>query len=225
MSINFVGSDVQTLDYPLQKGPCCPTAPDDVDTYTLDWAFRYGPFVAYLVAPAVPPPPVTPPVVVATLNGFIIDILDPQPLMTEITAGYNADFVLPLTDSMYVVTHANAVSSIKRFADETIPRLPCVFWTRDEILPRPTNLGVIQVVGRADGASGTGTVKCTVFADGAQVFNHTFTLTATHGQQIIRLPSGFKARRWSVRIEPSPDVQIAEVNLAGTADELRIVSP
>jgi hypothetical protein len=45
---NFVASDVETLDYPFQIGPCCPTAPADVDTLTLDWAFQIGPFVAYV---------------------------------------------------------------------------------------------------------------------------------------------------------------------------------
>jgi hypothetical protein len=155
------------------------------------------------------------------LRGFVIDILDPQPLLTQISARYNADFVLPLTDSMYVVDWVNGNSLIKRYADETIPRLPCVYWTRAVMLARPTNLGVLQIVGRADG--GTGRAECIVFADGALIFDRVFTLTPVHGQQIMRLPTGFKARRWSVRLGCDADVEISEVNLAGTADELRTV--
>jgi hypothetical protein len=226
----ITAADLAGLDWAYKGSPLCPTSPTDIDTLTLDWAFGGVPFVAYPYTPDVPPPPPpppppTPPTSVPVLNGFIINILDPQPLMTEITAGYNADFVLPLTDSMYVVTHPASDSLIKRFADETIARLPCVFWTRDEILARPTNLGVLQVVGRYDGPNIIGAALCTVFADGAAVFTHNFVFRTTHGQQIIRLPSGFKARRWSVLVEATEDVQIAEVNLAGTADELRIVSP
>jgi hypothetical protein len=157
------------------------------------------------------------------LRGFIIDILDPQPLMTEITAGYNADFVLPLTDSMYVVNYLAGNSLIKRYADETVPRLACVFWTRAVILPRPANMGVMQLVGRRDGDSASNSATCTVYADGVAVFTHTFILSSAHGQRFISLPSGFKARRWSVRIAADADIEISELNLAGTKLELMTV--
>lgn len=186
----------------------------------------------------------------AVLRGFVVNILDGGVVtftdasqsaasaarLTEITTAYHADFVLPLTDSMYVVNYAGGKSIIQRYADETVARKIASYITRDVILPRPENFGVLQLVARFDDATASGAryVTCFVTADGGRApdgsfefvrtFAHTFTLLAGESkQQITRLPSGFKARRWRVEIGLPSDVAVYEVNLAGTALELMTV--
>jgi hypothetical protein len=179
----------------------------------------------------------------AVLNGFIINIMDggeTPPIaarMTEITAGYHADFVLPLTDSMYVVSYAGGNSIIKRYADETMPRKVGDYTTRDVILPKPESFGVLQVLARLDpAAGGVRFLTCIVTADGgrdgngnpqpAQVFAHTFSVFSTENKPYrAKLPSGFKARRWSVSIGVDHDILVYGVHLAGTELELAEVAP
>lgn len=160
----------------------------------------------------------------STTPGFLISVDGEDPQMTEFVppAGIVADFVLPQTDSMYVVTGGGAISSIARFGDETVARQACSYWTADNIQPRPCNMGVIQLVG-------LGTAQAQTYADGNPVGNLlTFNLASptnpnSPGQQTIRLPDGFKARRWSVSLTLFPGTVVSEVYLAETALDLKAV--
>lgn len=154
-----------------------------------------------------------------TVTGFIVNMLDGDPQFTRYTPTslQTGEFVMPLTDSLYVVNYAAPVSTINRFADENVARIPCTYWTRDVITPKPENMAALQVVG-------TGFVIATVYADGVALPSITFNLSSTNpGQAFARLPGGYKARRWSVYLALGANAVVSEVNLAGNLLELRNV--
>lgn len=152
------------------------------------------------------------------VNGFIVNIDGAAPRLVEYsTVGQVADFVLPLTDSMYIVNYQPPVSTMSRFSDESTFRMSFVYQTRDVIEPRPVNFGGIQIVG-------LGSIIATVFADGAFVAALSFTFPPTiPGRATMRLPSGFKAIAWSVRLAGAPGALVSEVHLAETLSELKNV--
>lgn len=153
------------------------------------------------------------------LPGFLVNIGNADPQLSEWVGPGNqvADFVLPQTDSMYVVTFSGGASTISRFADENQLGQACSYWTRDVILPKPLNMGVLQVVG-------TGTVTVSVYADGVLRAGPTPMVLGSPANALqIRLPAGFEARRWSVSMSLATGATVSEVYLAGTPLELMSV--
>lgn len=154
-----------------------------------------------------------------SIAGFYVNVDAETPRLIEWQAGGTqvADFVLPLTDSMYVVDYTAPVSTVSRFADERAARLPGTWLSRDVIVANPCNFGCLQVVGY-------GLVIATVFADGVAVATLNFTLPPSTINEITqRLPAGFHARRWSVQFQLDVNAVVSEAYLAGTRLELKRV--
>lgn len=149
-------------------------------------------------------------------NGFLLGVTDDITSFVEYNSGgtQRADFILPVTDSLYVVTYVGGVSTISRFADETMPTDACTFWTREFELEKPENFGILALTGAG------GNCTATVYADGVAQAPMLFTFPTQLNQIVERLPSGFKARRWSVLLQLASGVVISEVFLSGTRLEL-----
>lgn len=127
--------------------------------------------------------------------GFMMRFEEEAPSLTQLSAGITAAFVHPLADALYV---SNG-SSIYEFRAATT-RKALTWWSKDFTLP-PTNFSALQLIG-------TGTLNVSVYADG--VLTHTEMVTLTDsGQTVRRLPSGFLARRWSVKFVGSATLESA----------------
>lgn len=162
--------------------------------------------------------------------GFIVNITGADKQLVEYTPVGNqvADFIIAQKDALYVVTYAGGQSTVSRFADENTPTLGCTYWTATGTV-NPVNMAFI-------GMAGNGTVNCQVYADGNLVTWAanptgliTFNLPSVVAQmnqtdipllQLQRLPSGFKAKRWSVSIQPTAGAAVSIVALSETGEEM-----
>lgn len=138
--------------------------------------------------------------------GVLIRFEEEQLSMTRLTDVIRAAFVNPADDALYV----SDGTSIKAFRTSAA-RKPFAWWSKDFTLPRPENFGACQV-------RGDGTLTLEVHADGQLRHTETNLSLSDAGQKIVRLPSGFLARTWSVRLTGTAEV--VDVVLAGTQREL-----
>lgn len=122
---------------------------------------------------------------------------------TQFNEQVDASFMLPVADTLYYSVGANVYKF--RSGDP----YGYTWWSRDWIMSRPVNLGVGYV--RASGP-----VTVTVIAD--DVVRWTDTVSTGY----FRLPAGFKALRWSVRLQGTSTVE--ELYLARSMEELRGLS-
>lgn len=138
--------------------------------------------------------------------GFLIRFEEEAASLTRLTQPYYAAFQHPVADALYV-SNGNTVYEFR--AGTT--RKSLTWWSKDFIVPKPTNFGVMQLVG-------SGALTLTVYADGAVKHTEALTLSDT-GMTLARLPSGFLARRWSFKFVG--DAEINEAYLANSAGELQ----
>jgi hypothetical protein len=139
--------------------------------------------------------------------------------MTELTfaTGIVGEFILPNDDSLYVLTPAPQSgnwTTLSRFADERADRFFFEWQSKDFIFPRPMNFTFGQIIGWGDSAA----VDITIIADGTHFTS--FGVGPFEPSQGLasaisfRMPSGFKARRWSVRLTSIDQMVVREVHLA-----------
>lgn len=140
--------------------------------------------------------------------GFLVKLDENAPSMTEVTDPVYSAIVFPQSDALYV----GAGNSLYEFKGG-LDRLNWKFWSKDHVLPRPENLGCLQVVGG-------GMVTLTVYADGNEVFRKEDQLLDQFGSTVIRLPAGFKSRRWSFKIEGGVNSFVYEMTPAVSPSEL-----
>jgi len=130
-----------------------------------------------------------------------------QASFTKLSEPIYAAVVHPDADALYVAVGNTAFE----FCGLPTTR-PFVWQTKDFIETKPLNYGALQLVG--DGA-----VTVTVYADEVAVLTTPETLTPD-GSNVIRLPSGFLARKWSVRLAAQANTEVRELNLVGSVSEL-----
>lgn len=140
--------------------------------------------------------------------GFLIRLDEVTPSFTKLTDPIYSSLVHPLTDALYV----GSGSKLYIFKGGSA-RQAFTHWGKDYILPKQENLGGVQFVGG-------GTLTFTVYADGTQVFQTLLTIDQS-GSSVIRLPSGFRARRWSFKIDGQADCYIYEMNVFTSPSELQ----
>lgn len=141
--------------------------------------------------------------------GFMLRFEEEALSMTRLTEGFRAAFVNPVDDSLYV----SDGSTVEVFR-AGVGRKPFVWHSKDFTVARPENFGVLQLIG-------VGTVDVDIYADGTLRHTQAGVALPEAGDALLRLPSGFLARRWSVRLAGSAEVM--EANLASTVAELRSV--
>lgn len=142
--------------------------------------------------------------------GFVVRLDDAQPYLTQLREPIYAAMVHPQADELYVSSGAGV------FVFEGGETRQVFEWhSGDVVAAKPTNYGVLQLVG-------DGQVTAAIFADGAQVAETTLDLTDT-GSSTARLPGGFLARRWSLKLTGAPGAEVLEANIAVSHQELQSV--
>jgi hypothetical protein len=142
-------------------------------------------------------------------NGFVMRLEEEAPSMTNLGIPYTAAYVHPVADTLYLARG----NTIWAYGAGTARR-SYTWRSKDIHLPKPTNLGALQV-------KGTGKVSITVYADGTAL--PTQVVTATLNGTTVRLPSGFLSVIWSVKAEDYDTSEVMEINLANTISELKRV--
>ena len=133
-------------------------------------------------------------------NSAIIRLDEAAGTMTDWTGAGYAAFPVPVTDDVLITSP----SGVYAYADG--PRGGFTWHSADVILPQPRNFGAAQFIGEGD-------ITVQVYADG--VVKHTELCSANKN---FRLPSGFLARRWSVKFTGTGTVK--EFYLAEAMAEL-----
>lgn len=148
-------------------------------------------------------------------NGFIIKLDEEAGFYCESSTQADACYLLPQTD-LYYLGIGNAIYA---YGEGGTP-LVMTWQSKDVVLPRPSNFGVIQVVmDQVPNVGFTTGMEIQVFGDGALIFDQIVTLTGPSQNIIRRLPSGQKFRRYSVRFNGIGYVK--EVYLASVPSELQ----
>jgi hypothetical protein len=140
--------------------------------------------------------------------GFSIRFDEAEAQFSRIDTPVTANFVLPLTDSLYVAQG----NSLFIFGNAASFR-PFSWTSREYILPTPMNYGALQTIG-------FGQYKVEVLVDGQVRYS-----ADVMGNHTTKLPSGFKSRKWRVRLssQSTGSVFVREVYLAPTLGALRNV--
>jgi hypothetical protein len=125
--------------------------------------------------------------------GFLIRFEEETSSLTQLSEPIYAAFVHPLADALYV-SNGNSVYAFR----DGNARNSFTWWSKEFVLPKPTSLGAVQLVG-------SGTVTLQVFADDELKQTSTITMTE-YGKTIQRLIGGFMARRWSFRLTGTGEV-------------------
>ena len=142
--------------------------------------------------------------------GFIMRFEEENPSFTKISDPIYAAFVSPLADALYVASGGSSVYVFGAGASRQMFR----WWSREYVLPKPTNFGAMQL-------KGSGTLTVYVYADGA--LKHMQAVTLSLSGTLIRLPSGFLAKQWSVRLVGDAGCELHECPLVTTPTELQNV--
>lgn len=141
-------------------------------------------------------------------SGFVLRFEEEAPSLTEISYAIQAAFNHPLADSLYVV------QGTKAYVFRSLNDRTSFMWTSKEfVLPKPTNFGVLQLIG-------SGELGIELIADGATVVLSTEPVDMSGGT-LVRLPSGFLARRWSLGLFGTENAEIQEAYLANSITELQ----
>jgi hypothetical protein len=162
------------------------------------------------------------------IAGFKMSLSDGggQFVKYEPTTPPDADFVMPREDKLYLIKSSGGVSTIAQFQSEDEPRVAARYWTREISLPKPESLGAMEIRGFG------GSVRVEVFTDAnatdplgstwstrAPMFDRTFSFAGV-SSIMTKLPAGYKARTYSVRLTLAANTVVKEVLLASTAAEL-----
>jgi hypothetical protein len=90
-----------------------------------------------------------------------------------------------------------------------------VWQSQEFVIPRPTNFGCFQ-------ATGLGSVTFKFYCDG--VLKHTKVASLSASPNVFRLPSGFVASKWSIRMEGDSNSMVTRLHVATSPLELQGVS-
>jgi len=163
------------------------------------------------------------------LRGFKLNLTEPDPQLVkwlpQITPGVNkapsSDFESPANGRLNLIVRdpIGNGSSIREAFYESDDRVIATYWTREIHLSKPENLGAFEIRGYG------GLVQIDVFDDRSRVipiYTKVFTLApAPHGSVSKgRLPSGRKARNYSVKLTLGTNTVVRELYLASTPAEL-----
>ena len=143
--------------------------------------------------------------------GFLVrydEVSDPY--LTKLADAITGAFVHPSADTLYVAVSSDSYYQLYRNGTGS---KAFTWWSKDEILPKPDNFGCLQIVG-------SGNVTYYVYADGVQKASASVTLTDS---TTVRLPSGFRARKWSVKIVGTTGSYVTDFTLATSPSELQNV--
>ena len=146
--------------------------------------------------------------------GFVMRFDESNPTFSKLGYGFTAMNTWTTNDALIGITYSSGEYKIVQFAysESGYESTENFSWTsKDFILPKPVNFGVMQLVG-------VGNVTVSIYADGALKHTKSVSLDMT-GREILRLPSGFKARRWSFKV--SGNGRVEEVNMAISPRELQ----
>lgn len=147
-------------------------------------------------------------------NGFFIRLDEDAGTYSETSVFADAVFLLPQTDQ-YMIAAGSTIFSY----NEGITPLTFQWWSKDALIPRPTNFGAIQIIASPN-ALGGGSLTVEVISDGVVRDTRVLNITTASQNNILRLSSGFKARRWSVRL--TGNCYVKEMTLASTIRELQV---
>jgi hypothetical protein len=153
----------------------------------------------------------------AQIGGFLLSMADggSQLVTYSPTDRVLGNFNHPRDDSLHILSRGTTTTAA-RFADEQTPPVTATYWTREIHLPRPENLGAIEVRGLG------GLVQVEVFQDGVNTpnFIKTWTLGGSMTRATAKLPSHRKATNYSVRVTTTGYAVVRELYLASTMREL-----
>lgn len=135
-------------------------------------------------------------------KGFVIDPNNPAGI-TFLEAGYNAAFMDPIIDSLYVL----AVGNVQKW-DAGASKMTATFKSKVHRMTEPKLFKAAQVV-----ADSFGTVTLKVYADGVLKFTKTVT-----DDKPFRLPQGYQAKDWQFEIATT--TPIVGVVVAESIEEL-----
>lgn len=141
-------------------------------------------------------------------SGFLMRFEEENPSLVRLSDPITAAYVHPQADALYVAD-SNGIGAFKAGAST----VPFIWRSKDFAQQKPTNFGAVQLIG-------TGTVTLRVYAD--DVLRLTSSVSMNTEGVIVRLPSGFLARRWSLELESSTDnVEVQEANMVTSVSELQ----
>lgn len=130
-------------------------------------------------------------------SGFVLNLED-QSGCVWLDETVDAAFIHPEADALYISQGANIYNL------HVGPSRKSYTWqSKDFVTPAPMNFGALQLIG-------SGSLTYSLYADGGVV--STATVSLSSAGTIVRLPSGFKAKIWSITLEGTGIVQ--EANLA-----------
>lgn len=138
-------------------------------------------------------------------NGFLVRLDENVGEFIQHSIVANGTFILPQTDGLYLGTN----TGIQQFGAGQVLR--GIWSSKQYTVAKPLNFGCIEFCG-------TGAVAYIVYGDGVQRASGYITMTEAGAMQ--RLPSGYKAQRWTVSIAPSGAVKINSIRLAEIPAEL-----
>lgn len=123
-----------------------------------------------------------------TNNGFVIRLDENVGQFTRVTGGYDAMFLLPVTDTLYYSVGSN----VYRFNSGAV--MQADWWGKDFIFPTPVTFGAGKIV--CDGP-----VRMRLYAEGNLVVDRTLS------NGYFRMDNLLKELRWSVRLTTSAKVK------------------
>lgn len=136
-------------------------------------------------------------------GGFIFDPSDAESTWTDLNFQATAVWNDPVTANLYVVVG----TSLSLFDGDGANPMTFTWQSRDQVFAKPVNLGRAKVRATAY------PVTLKVYADGALKFT-----VAVADDQIIALPAGFRAKRWSFSVSGTSTVR--EVILGESVDDI-----
>lgn len=143
-------------------------------------------------------------------EGFVMRLDEANGSFTRYSEPTYCSHVWEVNDWLYTAFGG----TIYAFGGDPSATLPFTWWSKDFILPKPANFGALQI-------HGTGTVTVTLYADGVSRIVKTLTLSSS--PTIFRLPSGFVAARWSIKLVGASGASVRWVNLAVSPHEFQNV--
>lgn len=160
--------------------------------------------------------------------GFALRLDDAAGTLTYTRYRMDAVAYAPQVDGMFF-SQGGAVYQMSATPDST--RMPFIWHSKVFVLPKPENLGAMQVVLEADRSGVPPDVKITVYADfglptaaklKTDVWGNPCAAVLEvkgNGYHTLRLPAGFMARHWSFRIDGTAGI-VKQLHVATAGVEL-----
>jgi hypothetical protein len=142
-------------------------------------------------------------------DGFTIRMDEAAGAYTKSIKFGTTHFVSPVSDTLYFSGVPGVTNKLYAYASGTAQQ-SYTWHSKDTIMPKPISFGAGHII-LDDTASGT--VTLVIYADGA--IKQTVNMTASG---FFRMPSGFLARRWSVKITSGRTIK--ELYISTTMGEL-----